>query len=931
MAKQDINILLRSKILVGIVIPALFLLGVAQVVQGFVDTQYYRAQIERLVKEKTGESINIRGEVTFSLLPLPTLYMPAVELRGGTDKPSPALTIEMVYVRPSLGSLLSGEPQISSITLQHPILEIERAYDNVIHWGWFNTGLLQITGNLSQDEPIAVGIVGGGIVYRNPRADRQIVILNVNASGTAGNQPELSGSFDVYGHALQFSAKTQPGVPNAANGELPINIKISSDERNTLVLDGTVNLTSETPAMNGKITLDVENLLSWTAPKKEEKQELLEQITHESVQKEEHETIAPVKLTGAWSQSGSSMRLQIEEFQGINSAGIGNIQMNWVKNIPTISTDFDFSTLDYDQWHALFADLTKDNNVEQIAKAYQSVRDTQNNPLPADITVDLNIKAKQLYFNGQTWTDARLSTKLENAAITVNQLDIQLPGESFMSLFGIISHNSTRGLRFEGSMETAGKSLREMLTVFDESARDLPDTEFGQFYVRSNLYIAPDQVRLSEADAKISELRLNGGLVAYYDVIPRLEADVRLQDINFDYFRDAWRERQKAAGKEEQFFLQYDQSQNFNWLKKLKASIDFKVVVNGFTFLDRKGENASFRIFAREGEFGIYNMNFYYPTDTLQASFSLDVKGDRPMVNVLLNTNALDTRYFSVDPEAADREEKPSPGGKRQWSEDLIDMKWMEGISGAFDISIGNLKYDGLSFDHVKLRAKLEENLMTLVGLSFTYWQGRCSVNGSIYGGKVPGLSVGFTLYNSELQDILYSTAGRDNITGKVSVSGTLSTSGVNYLSWISQADAEMVFTGRGVVVKGFNLQGVSDAVAVSRTAADVFNNVNLSLVRGSTEMSIDGNINVKNGIMRTPGITIRSGSVTGNLSGDVKLVPWEMELSSFYQFPAMTSETIPTLTVQIVGPIDAPEMHVDTASLEAYVAKRLVGSSTGN
>ena len=195
---------------------------------------------------------------------------------------------------------------------------------------------------------------------------------------------------------------------------------------------------------------------------------------------------------------------------------------------------------------------------------------------------------------------------------------------------------------------------------------------------------------------------------------------------------------------------------------------------------------------------------------------------------------------------------------------------------------------------------------------------------GSLYGGKVPGMSISFTLYDAELHDMLKSLAGRDNITGKVSISGTVTTSGVNALSWVSQAEAKLVLAARGVNVQGINLQGVVDAVEVSRTAADVFNNVNLAVVNGATELSVDGNINVKNGVAKTPGITLKADTITGDLTGEVRFVPWTMELSTLYQFPAMTSETIPTLTLQLSGPVEAGDLRTDTASLEAYVAKRI-------
>ncbi len=913
---KNINILLKSKILVIVMMAVLFLLGLTLLLQGFIHTDYYRAQIEQLVKDRTGKALNIKGAVSVSLVPIPTLYLTGVELRDiGNDKPAPTLTVDIVHIRADLGSIFSGAPRAASIILERPALELDRLDDNRIHWDWLNSAFLQ---SITQASPqsVSIAISEGQILYRNRRTDKDVAIDHIYAQGATGAESNISGSFSSYGHRLQFEARAKPP---SASAPLPVSVTFSSDKNNTLQLDGAVDFSADAPHVQGTFTLTLENILDWTKPKAEEKHSLLDQITNVSTQKEEKDVFLPVSFSGQWNQTGSAAHLTNGQFTGLNSAASGTMDIEWT-DIPQITTALNFSALDYGQWSMLLGALQADGNLSLAVKNSMS---QQENPLPNDMALNLSLEADKLYVGGQTWNKVQLSLGLDKAVVTVNKFNMLLPGEASLSLFGILSPGSTGGLRFEGSMETQGPNLRQMLTVFDESAIGLPELGSGNFSIRSNLYIASDQVRLSEANAKISDLQLNGGLVAYFDANPRLEADVKLKDINFDYFRDSWRKKQDNNPKE--FFLKYDKSANLNWLKKLQTNIDFRVNVEHFTFLDRPGDSASFRLFAKEGEFGIYNVHMYYPGDTLEASFSLDAKGEQPVVNVLLNTSVLDTKYFSANPDVPPPAAAPAD---KRWPETLIDMGWMDGINGTFDISAGKMLYQDKTFTNLKLRAKLENNAVTFQSLQFNYWQGKCSVSGSIYGGTVPGISVGFTLYNAELQEMLQSLTGRDNIGGKVSVSGTLVTSGVNYLSWISQSNVELVVAARGVNVNNFNVQGVADAVAVSRTASDVVNNVNLALVQGSTEMSVDGNLNIRNGVLRTPGVTLKTAAAVGNLTGEMKLVPWTMQLSSLYQFSGMSSETVPTMTIQLSGPIGAPEMQVDTSSLEAYVAKRLVGSS---
>jgi len=214
---------------------------------------------------------------------------------------------------------------------------------------------------------------------------------------------------------------------------------------------------------------------------------------------------------------------------------------------------------------------------------------------------------------------------------------------------------------------------------------------------------------------------------------------------------------------------------------------------------------------------------------------------------------------------------------------------------------------------------------MVFNALSFSYWGGQCSILDSLYGGKVPGFVISFSLTDMRLGDMLHDLTGRDNVYGNFSVNATLNTSGVNVLSWVTQAEGKMVLVGRGIAVQGLNLPGVVNAVTVSRTASDVVNSVSSRLVDGVTTFSVDGNINVKNGMLRTPGIALKSDAIVGDLIGDVKLINWTMDLSTLFQFPELSSETVPTMSIQLSGPLKSGEMRTDTASLEAYVAKRII------
>jgi hypothetical protein len=1033
----------RLKIAVGFVIAVLFALGLLQMAQGFIDTRNYSEQVIAELQKLTHRKASIKGTVSVTLLPTPTLYIPGLELRDpASDKPAPSVTVNMTSIQVPLTSIFSEKLQISDIILDNPMVEITQAEDSNIYLDWLSPSLIS---NLSSETrksggALRVVVNDGKLLFRDSSSDKAIVFDNIFSTISNGASSDAGGSFRIAGHAMNFTLGISAGSGSAGTTVSPFTLRVTSGARDYVELKGELDSAGELPALKGSLAMNVENAPAWMKALKPREQALLEKVSRRLAKDESDRNMLPLELKSDWESKGLDIRLQNLTLQGLSSGGAGAIDLSWKEWRPNLLVKMKFSALSYDHWAQLAQAAFAKGDSETIV--YREVNEAPDNPIPQHVNIQLELAAEEIYYGQQVWKDAVMSTSIGEGAITINQLDMKLQGDSRLSVFGVISPAATGDLRFEGSMETSGRSLRESLTVFDETAADLPETGFGKFSAHSNMFISSEQLRLSEADVKLGDLRLNGGLVAYFDSTPRVEADIKLKNISFDYFRDVWRERQKESDRQEDFFLKFDRSMSFSWLKKLTTAIDFKVYVQNFTFLERNGDNASFRLYAKNGDLGIYDINFIYPGDITRGYFKLNVNGEQPALLLNLTTSALNSDYFNVEPyrpapvklplseikpslandvmsgpagasepmlidasaPAVSRELMPLPalpasatddnaatavseakatepagatapaadtrleveeqahtfqiaaageevvpprpaGGiedlirkksasdtkknlhenKKGWSEKLLDMSWLNGFSGELELNVGRLTHKDLAFNNLKLKSSFGKDLVLFKTLSFSYWGGQCSILGSLYGGKVPGFSISFTIVDAQVQPMLSALANRNNISGQVSVSATLNSSGVNLLSWVSQAEGKMVIIGRNIYVQGVNMQGVVDSVSISRTAADVLSSVNRSIFNGFTIFSVDGNLNIKNGMIRTPGIGLRTSSTIGNLTGELRLVPWTLEMSALFQFPSMSTETVPTMTVQYSGTPESGEMKTDTSSLESFVAKRII------
>lgn len=947
---------ISRKLLIALPLLVILAFAAAWVVTFFIPTEKYEKQLVQALRDATGYDVEVKGKASLTLLPQAMLEVRGIELLTlGTGSRMPTLKIESVRAYTTLGALLSGTPKLTSVMLVRPAVEIERGQDKAVQWGWMShTALAKLLNPPAAQgaQTLAVpelSVFEGKVSYRNPRLEYGEGFENINlrVAVQPGGAAQLSGNLVMRGQTVSMQGRVDAAAEGAPNEEAPFSLVLKASNGDNLSASGKKTVLDGKPRFNGTLSLAVADMLLWSpkAPQQaEEDAKAASPVTAASPQMQAQQAekpranIAfPVKLKAELLQADSSLALRQGTIEIADARGDATLDVAWSAG-NAIKLGMSLDVLHLNQWQALLQgwlfDLERDRVRRDAANNGIVPSDVNRNPIPDDVQMNIDLKAKSLAFpGGRQWRDVALQAELAEGAMTVNQCDVSFAPDSHLTVFGLISYSS-RGVRFEGNLETRGKDLRSLLAVFDQQAQELPDRGMGAFIAKSNLFMSAEQIRVSEANLTIGELNLVGGLVTYFEAMPRVEAEVRLQGINLDYFRDLWREK-KMKERTGGFTLLKGREYDFRWIRDLGVKLDFKVVIDNFTFLERQGQRASFRIFADSGEAGLYGVKMLYPDGMLDASLELNVNGEKPFLDIVMTTNRFDTSYLAVNPRLAELPAPPPPPpppgtppeqANNKWSEDLFETAWATGWNGEFDLNIGDLTHSGHRLDNFKLKAKLVDDSMAIRNLKFGLWGGGFEGAGTLALGKVPALSLSFSLYNTELREIIGSVSSYGNVSGRASISGTATTAGINLLSWVSRANVNLAIAARGVWVRTFNLQGVMDSVNAARSVADVVNNVNRTIGEGATEFSLDGTFNLKDGLLRTPGATLRSGGVTGTMTGDLRVIPWLMNASILFQFPSFPSETVPTLTVDLSGSADAPVLRTDTSSLEAFVAKRIVG-----
>ena len=912
--KVNMNQILKKIIKIIAVVALVFiclLTGFFIAVSGKVKPEIYQQQILDIIKVQTGVEAKISG-IKFSAFPSPKLVISNLTLTGNApDEPKFSVAKIEIFVAPS--SIFSEHPQFSQIAMTRPVLELERAKDGNIHWSWLNNNLLKSLSAKNWNTNLPLVINGGVISYNDSFNEKKFAFEDIGISGVFGENLYLKGSTKIDNHQLNFAIDNKIGDIKLNANDFPINFAIAENAKNYLTIQAVEAANSPSVKLSGKFISSADNVEQWlpSSPQSKKTQE-------KPVVQTEAKTPASISIAGDFLVDNGVTHLSKLAIDGLNSKGTGAVDIIWKHWYPTISANLDFASLDYEPWKELLKNRIGDTNITEKPKAdeVQNYDFRKQNPIPENIEINANITAQKVVDGKQSWGKSKLDGVLESGILTVNELDIELPNGGLASLFGVLSQGGEGELHFQGNMEAKGKSLKQAIAMFNADDIDLPSIGLGEFSMSGNLYISPQKINFSEAKATIEGADISGEIASFLSDMPHAEAKLRFKELNFDSVRDSLR-KQKSETQNQKSVIDYGLS--FEWLKSLKTKLEAKIFVDSFTALERKGNTASFALSAYDGILKLSDVQLKYPDYTTVASFSLSMQGEQPAVSFTLNTDQIDTSYFNLDTQ----KQKPMT------ENDQLNFDWMNNFNGVFDLTIHKLIHQDFTFDKVKMQANLSEKQLNIQSLKFSYAQAQSELSGKIYGGKILGSSIRFTMANADLYELIKSLTGITNIAGLANISGTIATSGKTLKEWLQLMDAKFLLAARSVKVSNVNIAGVSNVVSVSRSSADVVNNVNNVLTKGVTEFAVDGSFSIAGGELRIPTIALRTnaigaGQITGNLVGGIDLSTMRMQLSTVFGFANLvTSGTPPNMIIQLTGALNKPEIKADTSELEAFVAKR--------
>ncbi|MFY9590137.1 AsmA family protein [Rickettsia endosymbiont of Halotydeus destructor] len=266
---------------------------------------------------------------------------------------------------------------------------------------------------------------------------------------------------------------------------------------------------------------------------------------------------------------------------------------------------------------------------------------------------------------------------------------------------------------------------------------------------------------------------------------------------------------------------------------------------------------------------------------------------------------------------------KNIPAGGTPWSNDQIDLSFLNSVAGNVTASINKLTQGSLVLDSLRIKLNIENGKLSINSLTGNIYGGQLNVAGYVQANKDQNASFNIDLKHANLRNII-PQSGKIKITeGLLSFKADLNTHGNSSYKYVSNLGGKFSMNALKGKVSGFDLNKIVDAVNNVKNAEGILRVINSSFAGGETAFNnLVINSNIESGIVKLTECRIDASPAIGNATGQINLPPYMMDVNA-----SVTIGSLPPLGVKLYGSLNNPQHKLDLKELQTHLVKNVVNS----
>lgn len=917
------------------------LIALTLLIPVFVDFDSLRAKAIEQVKLQTGFDITLDKKIGFVSAPLPKITLHNVTVRAPKDAPdTPLLRAEELSVSVALTGLLSGDINISQISLRKGIANLRTYKDGTNNW----TPVPQKTANLNAPirvaqmqldgtttlndvtQPDAVIVVDGEAKKLDLSID-EVILKDMRVTYGAGDAPiqdvrvdngtlkmdELTGPYDIQliGTAMkdQLTVDLSGDVGSIGTGDkaTPVDIKLGTGQGD-IILKGNAFLGLDSPQYVGTIDTNITNVSKLMKALNPKSAAL--PITKFAVKGDLKASASAIELTNStivFDEANGPLAINLTGLNDGNLRGVikTNLKTDGFKlaqGFKTIALEGKFLQ---DNKTITLNPFTASLDGQQISGSFAQTGDVIAVNLKSprlDVTpIAKNFDVKDL--PELVLNNVALDARLKGEGAVINKLVIgDVKGVNVNASGKVDNFTSGEGARLDASLKA-----QNLLNAL----KQIPDLELPK---EATSYLNGP----GSADIDFAGNFAKG----------QLKATLTASNITAGIKGDVANITKEPKLGVLTLILAHP---NGNGLVKM-LSPETKL---GTAFNNPVNIEAGY-IPQDDGSFLVKDLNAKIAGTTLTGNLKIKT-GDVAAVSGALNVGTIDvdkwfgakeTKTSAVNDPYKDIRVLAQAGGSSRWSKDPIDVSWMRSVALDLALSTGQLTTGDWTLSKPSFKIKMNGGNLNITdiaaGLLGGTLAGKVGVQSNADG--VLNITSDLKAGNVQLDPLLRTVAK----TGKVAEGTTnldlgLTSSGKSPYDFVSN------FNGNGtskldinsLIIYGINVDAIVNAVnaieendytgALGLTATNFregksrFENASLPLT-------------IKNGVLTWPETPLKSERLSVITKGTVDFLSWTLNVPNNVVVNTAEGRRIDAVQINTTGSLDNPKTKTDSSAITAKI-----------
>ncbi len=194
---------------------------------------FLTSAIQDRVERQTGYWLTIAGSTRIGLWPSLNVTLNDVTLEGPKDRDtSSSLTASSIQADIKLGSVWSGRPDITELTIIRPVLNVPLLRERIAAPKAASSSPAASSHEAGSDAPAIerITVTDGTVMFSNlrDRVENRIGGINANAMVGADRKIKVTGSAQAGGQPLKFDIKATAPAPPVERQNIPVELTLDA-------------------------------------------------------------------------------------------------------------------------------------------------------------------------------------------------------------------------------------------------------------------------------------------------------------------------------------------------------------------------------------------------------------------------------------------------------------------------------------------------------------------------------------------------------------------------------------------------------------------------------------------------------------------------------------------------------------------------------